>query len=613
MTRALPILLAAAAALAPAAPADAQIYRFSVPFVRMQNFIQPDASVRIVYEIRFENAAGVSPIDVVDVGLPHDDYDISNMSASIDGVELGGITRSSYIDVGVEVPLGANAIAPGATGVFRFEATMPDMVYSDTTDPELASFRITPTWFDPGLVTGTTDLNIAVHPPEGVTRREVVHQGDQFSVRLEHEGRVVAGWRIPEARFTEAHPRGVSFPRRVMERVVVVTKLELLARWFENSAPARMISGLALLVLFAIFFLRFTRGTGWSLFIAMFVGFGIWFYLMPRAQLYSIPVWLVVMGLMEWRTQKKRRRYLPPLISAEGGGIKRGLTAPEAAVLLELPLGRVLSLVLFGMLKKRLVTQQSADPLALDVPPALRSKSHKSRRKAAAEMDSLIHAYEHGFLDALAEHRGLDVEEIDFSEAMKALIEHVAKRVEAFDVDETKDYYRSIVARAWTEAKALGEVEQRTRAVDRNLEWLMLDDDWGTSFGRWHTAGYHYHPVWLRADGGGGGLAAVGGGSTTRGGGGASAPSFGDVSASFAGWAENVTGSIADKLSPVSVNPAAGQAVVDLSGADTVTGDILSSFFSGGGGGGYSGGGGGGCACACAGCACACACAGGGR
>jgi hypothetical protein len=73
---------------------------------------------------------------------------------------------------------------------------------------------------------------------------------------------------------------------------------------------------------------------------------------------------------------------------------------------------------------------------------------------------------------------------------------------------------------------------------------------------------------------------------------------------------ENVTGGIADSLSPVSlgeVSDAAG--VIDLSGADKLTGEVLSGFFSGSGGGGFGGGGG----CACAGCACACACAGGGR
>jgi hypothetical protein len=114
----------------------------------------------------------------------------------------------------------------------------------------------------------------------------------------------------------------------------------------------------------------------------------------------------------------------------------------------------------------------------------------------------------------------------------------------------------------------------------------------------------------------GGGLghfgSALGGGGGGGSGGAHAAPSFGDVAASFAGWTESLTGQMASVISPtqLAVDGGGGKGVVNLSGADHVTGDVLAAFFSGSGGGGGGGGGGG---CACAGCACACACAGGGR
>jgi len=122
----------------------AQDYSFSVPEMELHVTVNPDASVRLEYRIVFTCNEGAHEIDVVDVGLPHEAYDLSNMHASLNGNPLTGIKTSGYIDCGVEVPL-SPAISPGETGVFQFECTMPDLVYQDTTDKEYASLQITPT------------------------------------------------------------------------------------------------------------------------------------------------------------------------------------------------------------------------------------------------------------------------------------------------------------------------------------------------------------------------------------------------------------------------------------------------------------------------------------
>jgi len=66
-----------------------------------------------------------------------------------------------------------------------------------------------------------------------------------------------------------------------------------------------------------------------------------------------------------------------------------------------------------------------------------------------------------------------------------------------------------------------------------------------------------------------------------------------------------VAGGLVSKVDPAALG-ISRQGVVDLSGVDKVTVDVLQGMAEGGGGGGGGG-------CACAGCACACACAGGGR
>src|SRR5690606_26192639 len=93
---------------------------------------------------------------------------------------------------------------------------------------------------------------------------------------------------------------------------------------------------------------------------------------------------------------------------------------------------------------------------------------------------------------------GLSVELVDFTDAMKGLVEHVAERMTGWDLKETRAYYAQLVERAWTAASSIGELEHRTQAVDRNLEWLLMDGESNDRFGRWEQGGYHYHPVWVR-------------------------------------------------------------------------------------------------------------------
>ncbi|MBW2463940.1 MAG: hypothetical protein JRH11_19985 [Deltaproteobacteria bacterium] len=605
------VALSVVGASTTAAPAAA-LYQFSVPQVTMECTVNPDASVRIHYRIVFVNSLVGQPIDVVDVGLPHDDYDLGTMSAFLNGTQIRNIAPSSYIETGVEVNLGAG-IASQQRGIFEFETVMPDLVFSDTTSDDLASMRITPTWFDNALVTGATDLRILIHLPPGVAAEEVLHQGSPFFSRADLPDHAAVAFQFEGTRFTEAHLVGISFPRRVMTRVVTITQWDLFLKWWDDNPETRLLAGVLMLLGALFFFMRFTAWTGWSVFVALTAGF-IWLsFVNPRAQLYLIPVFIVAFVLMEWRTRKHKRSYLPPIASIEGGGIKRGLTAPEAAVLLEMPLGRVMTMVVFGMLRKSLLVQKQLKPLHVVISADIAGATDKKARlKAAARAGKVIHGYEHLFLDALADNRGLGVTDADLGPAMKGLVEHVADRVIGFDLEETRKYYRYQAERAWLEAEKIGELDARTEKVDKKLDWLLLTDDYPDRFGRWQRTGYHYRPMWGRPISGaglGGSPVSLGGGASTGGALSHTQTSFGDVSAGFAGWTERVTGQLSTSLRPGDVTGGGG-GVLNLSGFDTVTGDVLKAMASGSGSGGGGGGGGG---CACAGCACACACAGGGR
>ncbi len=600
-------------------PAAAQSYRFAVPELKMQVYVQADASVKIVYDITFENYG--STIDVVDIGLPHKDYNIGNMKASINGVGLKQIYKSEYIGTGVEVHLGSQAIPSGGRGTLHFECTMPHLVYQDTTRKDYASLQITPTWFDAASVQGTGKINIAIYMLEGINPDDVLYQKEPFTNKVLYQGRAAAIWQWTDKAATSAHLVGVSFPKTGMTQVVQMSLFELANKWLVENPGTFFFLGMGGVFLFGILFFRFTGGTGISLFVILLGVIGLLVFAVPFLILLALPAFVILIIINETSLKKRRKTYLPAVAQVEGGGIKRGLTPPEAAVLLEMPLNKVLTLVIFGMLEKGLLRQVQDNPLKVEVVEEFRTvgqvkdSSAKERREfwrnAAQRKGTVIHPYEEGFLHLIENHPGETVKNRDFGSAMKGLIEITVAKMKGFDLSDTQDYYRRVMTRAMEQAQAIGEIEQREQYLDKYLPWVMMNDSYPTVMTH---RGYNYWPMWVRPHhhihSGGLSAPSLGKGSSKPAVGGRT--TAGDVAGSFAGWAENTMGGLASAILPGSLKaPGVKGGFIDLSGADRITGDIFealakASTSSGGGGGG-------GRSCACAGCACACACAGGGR
>jgi hypothetical protein len=597
-----------------AGPALAQDYRFSVPELQFQVFIEPDGSARLVYDITFENGRTGRTIDVVDIGMPTAGYSISNMRASIDGVELYDIRPSEYVKPGVEVHLAGLWIGSGERGTLHFEATIPGLIFEDVTNRDNASFQITPTWFDSRFVSGTTNLQIAIHLPEGISPDDLLYQDQPFTNKALFEDRAVAYWQFPTARLTGPNLVGVSFPSAGISNVQRMTALDLAELWFVGQPTLRLILGLLFAGIFTFIFVRVTGGTGWTLWFIAMAGLVYLFLLWPLSLLVAFLPLGALLYLVE-RTRKRRKLpYMPPIAQVEGGGIKRGLTAPEAAALLEMPLNRVLTLVIFGLLKKGVLRQTSEDPFTVEVNKGFLAAAGKSnqeqrrepRKRAAQQAGIVLHTYEHYFLDAIEAMPDAPVHKIDFGKAMDWFLGNVARRMKGFDLSDTQEYYQAIVRRAVEQAKAIPEISALEEVLDRDMDWILLDDKFPDVF---NTPTYTYRPIWVRpaSSGGGGGLGLPGLPSAR--GSGSFTPSFGNVAAGFAGWTENTMGLLASSISPGSLpSMATKSGFVNLSGVDKVTGDVFKALASSSGS--RSGGGGG---CACAGCACACACAGGGR
>lgn len=526
------------ALLAATVPASAQNYRFEIPKYICNVSLEEDATLAIYYEITFRCMPGADPIDIVDIGFPTGDYDISTIAAEIDGEPLTTIRPSEYIPVGVEIPLGDASVMPGETSVLRVSGSNPGMAFRDSSDPLYASTEFSPTWFDASCLEGESNCVISFAFPPGADSATVRHHGTPFTDSwISSDGRVVYEWRMTAA-MSSARTIGVSYPASLLSVEVSEAPRQSYGSgggfsrsWIENACPVLC-------------------GAAFPLAFALFLAFAI-------------------IG-----ANRRKLDYLPPKLGVEGTGIKRGLTAPMAALLLELKLEKVSALILYGLVLKGAVDLESGEA-AQGARPAI--------RKRTPAPDGL-HDYEKGFLEALADGPGgaVKVESGSLQKVFVAMVKDLKEKMAGFSARETREYYRSIISKAWKTASEAGTPETVGAVLGEQLQWMMMDRDFDERVGRLPAAAYI--PI--------GSLGSHGTGRLVTGQGNVSIV---QACSRIAGSLESAAGGMVSSFSSIA------------SGVTSVTNPVPVRTGYGG----RSGGGSCACACACAGCACACA--GGGR
>jgi hypothetical protein len=160
--------------------------------------------------------------------------------------------------------------------------------------------------------------------------------------------------------------------------------------------------------------------------------------------------------------RKRKLQYLPPRIAIEGHGIKRGLTAVEAALLLEQPLDKVMTMILFGVIKKNAAKVISRDPLKVESIEPLPEK---------------LHEYEKKFLTAFKETKAQSRQKM-LQTMMVDLVKSTSEKLRGFSRKETITYYKSITEKAWAMVEAENTPEVKSEKYEEALEWTMLDKDY---------------------------------------------------------------------------------------------------------------------------------------
>ena len=558
LRRTLITLLVILLALSLASGAAAQSYLFRVDREVVNVFWNADGAMSLDYVFTFSNEPGAHVIDFVDVGLPNSSYDFNTITADVGGSPVSVTTGYQGNGSGVAIDLGAHAIQPGQSGTVHVAVgRISGVIFPDSQDEAYASAVFAPTFFGSQYVNGKTDLTVTFHLPPGIKPEEPRwHKApsgfpDQPATALDSEGRVTYTWNNPQATADREYQFGASFPRTYVPPEAIYTP---------PPAPPASVD------------------TGWisNLFCFGFIAF----------IFFGTPL------LTALRGQRRKLQYMPPRVAIEGHGIKRGLTAVEAAILMEQPLDKVLTMILFGVVKKAAARVTTRNPLEIEA------------LKPAPEG---MQDYEKQFLDAFAKPAGA-ARQKDLQDLMVALVRTVSEKMRGFSRNETVDYYKAIMERAWQQVEAADTPEVKGQKIDEGMEWTMLDRDYDRRMDRTFRGGPIFVPTWWGRYDPTFGTPSMGGAGKVSA---PSAPSVspqGPRSLPGADFAASVVGGVQNFSSRVM-----GDLNTFTSRVTGVTNpppkpSVGSATRSGGG---HSGGCACACACACAGCACACA--GGGR
>lgn len=545
---------------------SADSYSFSVPTARTELYINTDGTATIRYTYVFENDASTQAIDYVDVGLPTSQFSLANVSASVNGKTVSSITYANpeYIfeGQGVTLELGSLSIQPGATGTVELTIfNIGGLLYQADEPEEYVSFLFMPNYFGSEFVNGKTNYEMILFLPPGLDSTEPIYfpaekwpgNAEPDSIGYTDNGRVYYRWVSSDANLHSKYYFGGAFPASFVPESTIQQP---------PSASERFFAGLE----------NFFESFGMLCCVGIFFGFP------------------VILGIFQAKQTKKRKlKYLPPKVKIEGHGIKRGLTAVQAAILLEKPMDQIITMILFSVVRKGAAEVIEKDPLKVQVLPTA---------------EESLYPYEKNFLEAMQETSKTKQRSLLQDMALK-LIKSVNEKMKGFSYKETVAYYEDIVSRAWTQVESSGTPDVAMENYDKYMGWTMLDDEFET---RTRNVFVGPRPIimpmwWSRYDPVYRSSPSVGKTPSSGGlkiGGQQSLPSLpgADFAAGVVMGAQNFASNTIGDLTSFTEK------------ITNKTNPLPKPTYSGGR---SSGGGGSSCACACACAGCACACAGGGR
>jgi hypothetical protein len=445
-----------------ASPVLAQDYSFQLTSEVVTALINTNGTATIDYTFNFSNHSGAHPIDYVDVGMPNSQYDIHSITADVNGKRITDIQPSPVVKLGVALGLGPLSIPAGESGTVHCHIGTVNAILHPGTQKEsqpYASFQFSPTWFDSNYVSGSTDLTVNLvlpvtndqdarfYPPKPWPGSASPDSGFDPSRHLFYR------WQTSQANSSTQYIFGAAFPAGLVPASSIVQPSTFnFGAWLNDNWGLLLAFGA--IIITALSFICPTLVT---------------------IIIFGVVVWLVV-----WLLRRQKLQYLPPIVSIEGNGIKRGLTAVEAAILLEQPMDKILTMILFSVVKKNAASVIRRNPLQI---------------AAIQPQPDGLQAYDIDFVNAF-KIAAPEAQCQALQDLMVTLVKGVSEKMKGFSGKETMAYYQDIIKRAWDQVESAGTPDVKSQLFGENIEWAMLDHHYADHTHRVFDAGPVFLPLW---------------------------------------------------------------------------------------------------------------------
>ncbi|HDD64475.1 MAG TPA: DUF2207 domain-containing protein [Thermoprotei archaeon] len=379
--------------------------------------IDKSGDVYLTYNLTVSVLSGAIK-SYVTVGMPVKSFEVIEVRELETDTKINyeSIIEGDYYAVKMLV---SSPIYTGKSRTFILRVVLHDFIYEDKDNPGNVGLLFIPSWWDTNVFTEIKDLRVEIVLPEGVSSGEFKCTPPYDNI-LRVDDKIALYWErsnlAPDFKFKV----GVSFPSKYVSHYVKAEEENIFSTIIEllicTIAPI-----LALLIPFIA--------------VAMFI------------------------------YNARKFAYEEPKLMIEALGVRKGLTAVEAAYLIMKYEGRkdysrILTMILFSLLKKGAVTVTSYKPLRL---------------KVVKENAVGLRYYEYEFLRAIRPDGSLDSNIL--VDVFEALDRGVRAKMRGYCLRDAVNHYKSIVARAWRQVQEAGTPEIQLKELGENLEWLLIDPE----------------------------------------------------------------------------------------------------------------------------------------
>ena len=380
--------------------------------------VNEDGSIELFYHIKILCISGI--ISKVYVGMPNIFFEVeiamddeNNTLETWDASDYG----SDEYKVGIELE---EPVSDGETAEVNLLVEVDRMVYEDETNPGNVGLMFIPTLWSAEV----RNLRVAILLPKGVNKEEVrcYPDWDNAYYDPDYGNRLLIYWERSNLDAYEQFEIGVSFPEEYVEKYYISEE-----SWEEG-------------------------GLSWEDIISFVIFVGL--------------IVLIIMGIIYGVVKEN---YVSPSMSLEALGPRRGLTAVEAAYVLDFKPEEIITMVIFGLLKKRVIWIERVEPqIKIRIMPEYRDKT--------GTRETPLRYYEKMFLRAVRRDGTLDEEKL--ARTYILIRDTVENKMRGYCRKDTIEYYRKTIEKAWREVKRAVTPGEISQLYDKNLLWLLLDPEY---------------------------------------------------------------------------------------------------------------------------------------